>query len=166
LKPFDLIPIEFQKILKTLEEQDQRERNENLKRSLRLRQIPRVTGEFLIQFLLIHAPSFSEEFVGIEIGTSGGYSTLWQGLALHNLGYGQLVSLDNDPRNAEKEDYCDYYNKLVTGGLLVSGGVLVADNVISHAEDLEQFIRIMHKDTRVTSITIPVGKGLAVIRRL
>jgi predicted O-methyltransferase YrrM len=206
LKPFDLIPIEFQKTLQILEERDQRERRENLKRSLRLRQIPRETGEFLFQFLLIHVPRYSKDFTGIEIGTSGGYSALWQSLALFNIGYGQLISIDNDPvkykqasenlnrspikehvkliqadakeylknyngkeiqymfLDAEKEDYCTYYAILKDQMQLSSGAILIADNIISHEDELADFISIIQSDDKVSSIIISVGKGLAVVR--
>lgn len=206
MKPFDLIPIELQKVLNTLEEQDQRERRENLQRTLRLRQIPRETGEFLFQFLLIHVPGYSKDFTGIEIGTSGGYSALWQSLALFNIGYGQLISIDNDPvkykqasenlnrspikehvkliqadakeylknyngkeiqymfLDAEKEDYCTYYAILKDQMQLSSGAILIADNVISHEDELADFISIIQSDDKVSSIIISVGKGLAVVR--
>ena len=96
MQPFDLFPTSLQKILVKLEDQDRKEREAKLDRMQRLRQIPRETGEFLFQFLTTFTPQFSN-FVGLEIGTSGGYSTLWQGMALVTNGHGKLISLDNDP---------------------------------------------------------------------
>ncbi|MFW9777895.1 MAG: O-methyltransferase [Candidatus Heimdallarchaeota archaeon] len=95
--PFDLLDPLLQERIVVLENQDRKEREGHVERRVRLRQIPRKTGEFLYQYLLSHAGGYPE-FLGVEIGTSGGYSTLWQGAALHKLGFGTLISLDNDPR--------------------------------------------------------------------
>ncbi len=188
-----------------LEDQDKKEREKKIGRALRLRQIPRETGEFLHQFLLVHLQAFPSEFIGLEIGTSGGYSTIWQGLALKTMGRGKLISLDIDPRkyeiaekniqdaqvdrfvelyltdakkyikncpydklqyvflDAEKEDYLDYYNLLKKRGCLVKGSVLIADNVISHEEELKEFLKTISTDSNVSSIIVSIGSGLAII---
>ena len=188
-----------------LEDQDKKEREKKVGRIFRLRQIPRETGEFLHQFLLVHLQAFPSEFIGLEIGTSGGYSTIWQGLALKTMGRGKLISLDIDPikyeiaekniqdaqvdrfvepyltdakkyiRNcpydklqyvfldAEKEDYLDYYNLLKKRGCLVKGSVLIADNVISHEEELKEFLNSISADSDVSSIIVSIGSGLAII---
>ena len=202
MQPFDLFPTSLQKILVKLEDQDRKEREAKLDRMQRLRQIPRETGEFLFQFLTTFTPQFPE-FTGIEIGTSGGYSTLWQGLALVTNGHGKLISLDNDPTkyrlasenikstdvskyveliqgdakdylkksnerfsyvfmDCEKEDYVYFYNSFIDR--LTRGAVLIADNVISHAYHLQDFIDQINNDSRVSSVILPIGSGLAFLR--
>jgi caffeoyl-CoA O-methyltransferase len=66
--------------MQELEETDARERADNTLRQLRLRQIPPETGKFLA-LLAANTP----EGAMIEIGTSGGYSTLWLSLACEQL---------------------------------------------------------------------------------
>ncbi|MFX0211453.1 MAG: O-methyltransferase [Candidatus Hodarchaeota archaeon] len=204
MKPFDLFPSSLQKILIKLEERDKKEREAGLGRFQRLRQIPRETGEFLFQFLTVFSLQFPE-FVGLEIGTSGGYSTLWQGMALAINDLGRLISLDHDPKkyqlasenisssevgkyvtliqgdakkyltksrkrfnyvfmDCKKEDYVYFFNYFITR--LTSGSVLIADNVISHADDMPDFIEQIKNHTRVSSIILPIGSGLAFIRWL
>ena len=62
-----------------LEQIDSRDREDRTSHLERLRQVPRETGKF-IALLLACAP----EGTCIEIGTSGGYSTLWLALACKN----------------------------------------------------------------------------------
>ncbi len=203
LKPFDLFNSQIQHVLMKLEDQDKKEREKNVSRTLRLRQIPRETGEFLHQFLLVHLQAFPSEFIGLEIGTSGGYSTIWQGLALKTIGRGKLISLDIDPKkyeiakkniqdaqvdrfvepyladakkyirncpydklqyvflDAEKKDYVEYYELLKR--YFVKGSVLIADNVISHEEELQEFLKKISTDSNVSSIIVSIGSGLAII---
>lgn len=203
MQPFDLFPVSLQKILVKLEERDRKERKAGLDQFQRLRQIPRETGEFLFQFLTVFTTKFPD-FMGLEIGMSGGYSTLWQGMALVTNGHGKLISLDNDPTkyqlasenikstevskyveliqgdakdylkksnerfsyvfmDCEKEDYAYFYNSLIVDRL-TRGAVLIADNVISHAYHLQDFIDRINNDSRVSSVILPVGSGLAFIR--
>jgi predicted O-methyltransferase YrrM len=187
--------------------QDKTERASNLDQSIRLRQVPRETGEFFYMFLTIHAPKFGSHFLGLEIGSSGGYSAIWQGLALQKIGHGRLISLDIDPhkiqvaqenineagtaeriqlevadakdylRNSpfdkfqyvfmdcEKEDYLFYYDLLVEKWLQ-RDSIVIADNVISHAEELAGFLNRVESDGRVAGVIMPIGKGLSLIRRL
>ena len=203
MKPFDLLPSPVQNILIRLEEKDRKERDAGLDRLKRLRQIPRETGEFLFQFLMSFSRQFPD-FLGLEIGTSGGYSTLWQGMALVRNGQGKLISLDLDPKkyqlasqnitstgvsqfvelihgdakdylketrnqfnyvfmDCEKEDYLYFFKQLVNR---LTHGVLIADNVISHADDVQEFIELVNSDSRVSSIILPIGKGLALVQWL
>ncbi len=206
MQPFEFLNSEIKEVLMNLEAQDQKERAAELDVLSRLRQIPRETGEFLFQFLLVHAHTISSEFIGLEIGTSGGYSTIWQGLALKKIRRGKLISLDNDPKkydfakeniknaliddyvdliledaknyinnwphkdlhyiflDAEKEDYSIYYNLLKENGYLTSGVVLIADNTISHKEYLEDFLTNISGDSDVSSIVVPIGSGLTILR--
>jgi len=189
-----------QEILIKLEEKDKKERKAGIDRLLRLRQIPRETGEFLFQFLLTY--SQIPDFLGLEIGTSGGYSTIWQGRALVKSGQGKLISLDHDPKkyqlasqnitstgvsqfvelihedakdylkktrnqfnyvfmDCEKEDYLYFFEFLVNR--LTRGSVLIADNVISHVDNMQEFIELINSDSRVSSIILPIGSGLALV---
>ncbi len=62
--------------------------------------------------------------------------------------------------DAEKEMYGEFYE--LVAPKLVPGGLLVADNVISHAEDLEDFIEMARQDVSMDAAILPVGKGLLV----
>jgi caffeoyl-CoA O-methyltransferase len=66
--------------------------------------------------------------------------------------------------DAEKEIYADCYEKIVPN--LVSGGLLVADNVISHAEELRPFVERALNDPRVDAVVVPIGKGELVCRKI
>lgn len=193
----------MQEVLIELEEKDKKEREVGLDRIQRLRQIPRETGEFLFQFLITY--SQIPDFLGLEIGTSGGYSTIWQGMALLKNGQGKLISLDHDLKkykfasqnitstgvsqfvelihkdakhylketqhqfdyvfmDCEKEDYLYFFEFLINR--LTRGSVLIADNVISHADNIQEFIDLINSDSRVSTIILPIGKGLALIQWL
>ena len=45
------------------------------------------------------------------------------------------------------------------------GGLVVADNVVSHAEDLTVYIEAVRADGRYDSVTIPIGLGLEISYR-
>jgi predicted O-methyltransferase YrrM len=62
--------------------------------------------------------------------------------------------------DCEKEMYGELYKEIVP--LLAPGGMLVADNVISHKEDLADFVNTARKDKNVDAVVLPVGKGLLV----
>lgn len=66
--------------------------------------------------------------------------------------------------DAEKEHYADCYDLIVPR--LVPGGILIADNVVSHANDLQSFIDKAESDPRVDSVVVPIGKGELVCRRV
>lgn len=207
MRPFDLLPSSTQKVLAGLEKQDKAERSSNLDQSVRLRQVPRETGEFLFMFLTIYVPKFAPHFLGLEIGSSGGYSAIWQGQALQKIGHGKLISLDIDPyknrlaqenineadiaehiqlevadakdylrgspsdkfqyvfMDCEKEDYLLFYDLLVKKWLQ-RDSIVIADNVISHAEELADFLNRVKSDNRATGVIVPIGKGLSLIHRL
>ncbi len=42
---------------------------------------------------------------------------------------------------------------------LPAGGLLVADNLISHADDLAQFRRRAESDPRLAAVIVPIGRG-------
>ena len=63
--------------------------------------------------------------------------------------------------DAEKEDYSTYYRLL--DRKVHPGTVLIADNVISHANDMEDFLKAITRDPMVITYILPVGKGLAIV---
>ena len=65
--------------------------------------------------------------------------------------------------DAEKEHYLDCYEAVVPN--LLPGGLLVADNVISHREELEPFVARALDDSRVDACVVPIGRGELVCRR-
>ena len=163
----------------------------------RLRQIPPETGK-LLALLAAGAPPG----LVLEIGTSGGYSSLWLALACRARG-DRLISFEEDASKValarqnfhlagveeliqvvqgnaldllphypgvafcfldiEKDVYTACYQSVVPN--LVPGGLLCADNVISHAEELEQFLEGVDADPRLDALVVPVGKGVLVCRR-
>jgi predicted O-methyltransferase YrrM len=82
-------------VLARLEAEDAKEREEGVSRELRARQVARTTGQFL--FALV-APQWDCEV--LEIGGSRGYSSIWFGAGVRNLG-GRVLSLEADPAKAE-----------------------------------------------------------------
>jgi len=82
--------------------------------------------------------------------------TLRHGRALQVLaqlepGY-DLIFLD-----ADRSSYLDYLETLLR--LVRPGGLMVTDNVTSHAHQLTDFLARLESDTRVDSVTIPIGNG-------
>ena len=64
-----------------------------------------------------------------------------------------LVFLD-----AEKEDYEALFG--LARALLEVGGLVVADNVLSHADPLAHYSRARQNDPSLSSITLPLDRGL------
>jgi predicted O-methyltransferase YrrM len=64
-----------------------------------------------------------------------------------------LVFLD-----AEKEDYEPLFG--LARPLLEVGGLVVADNVLSHDDLLEQYSRARQDDPSLSSVTLPLDRGL------
>ena len=60
--------------------------------------------------------------------------------------------------DAEKEDYKEYYTQVIPR--MVQGGIFLADNVISHYEDVKPMLDIALQDPRVDSLIVPIGKGI------
>jgi predicted O-methyltransferase YrrM len=78
-------------VLARLEEEDRRERSQNVPREQRARQVTRTTGRFLFAFV---APQTDCEV--LEVGASRGYSTIWLAAGVRYLG-GRVLSLEHDP---------------------------------------------------------------------
>lgn len=195
---FHKIPKAIEERMHYLESLDKKDRLEEKSPLQRLRQIPPETGKF-IALLAATAP----EGTYLEIGTSGGYSTLWLALACKELGR-KLVTFElleekaqlaketfkaagveeviqlitGDAReylhtyrnvsfcflDAEKEAYYECYEKVVPN--LVSGGLLVADNAISHKDELKAMLKRALNDQRVDALIVPIGRGELVCRKL
>ena len=196
---FHNIPDRVLKRMRYLERLDAEHRRQSAKFHFdRLRQVPPATGKFLA-LLAASAP----EGTYLELGTSGGYSSLWLSLAARAAGRKlvtfeiseskaalaretlaaagiedvvQLVAgdaLKHLPRykkiafcflDLEKPLYTKCYEAVVPK--MVAGGLLVADNVISHRDDVAPFLRRALRDKRVDAQIIPVGSGLLVARRV
>jgi predicted O-methyltransferase YrrM len=65
--------------------------------------------------------------------------------------------------DAEKEVYESCYEAIVPK--LVPGGILIADNAISHMEDLSGMIERALADPRVDAMIVPIGTGELVCRK-
>jgi caffeoyl-CoA O-methyltransferase len=183
--------------MRELEEIDTRDRVDGTPTARRMRQIPPETGRF-IALLAAAAPDGEH----IEIGTSAGYSTLWQSLAARLRGrkittfepsalkirlaretfrlagveeWVDLVQADARQRldrferiafcflDAEKDIYRECYDLIIPR--LVPGGLLVADNIISHNDELQALVEYTAADKRVDSLVVPIAKGELVCRK-
>jgi predicted O-methyltransferase YrrM len=105
-------------VLRRLEEEDRREREQGLPAAVRSRAVAPTTGAFLYS---ICAPQTDCEV--LEIGSSRGYSTLWLAAGVRIFG-GRVVSLESDPakidawrRNIEEAGLADWA-ELVEGDAL------------------------------------------------
>ena len=65
--------------------------------------------------------------------------------------------------DVEKDIYGECYELVVPR--LAPGGFFVADNAISHQEELGDFVQQVRSDTRVDALIVPIGKGLLVCRK-
>ena len=192
----------FHNIPKTIEERmrylQSLDKEERLAGKPMLRQIPPETGKF-IAMLAASAPKGTY----LEIGTSGGYSTLWLALTCRELGR-KLITFEileekvelaketfkkagvedvvelvqGDARDlldkyknvsfcfldAEKDQYLDCYEKVVPN--MVQGGLLVADNVLSHKDQLKSMVDRALNDQRVDALVVPIERGELVCRRI
>lgn len=70
----------------------------------------------------------------------------------HNI---DLVFMDQ-----EKEDYIRHFDKIFPN--VRDGGVFVADNIISHFEELRMYIDHVRDHPMCNSLLLPVGKGLEI----
>jgi predicted O-methyltransferase YrrM len=187
-----MIDLAARSILDRLEKRDALEREQGVARPERLRQITPDVGRFLHTLVLATRPRSI-----VEIGTSGGYSTIWLGTAaravastfttlelhtvkiqlarqnLREAGLEGAVTLAEGDAfaylrhrqepvdfvflDAEKEDYLAFLELIVP--LLPVGGLLVADNLISHAEDLAAFRERALSDERLSAVVVPIGRG-------
>ena len=184
--------------LDELEKRDAADRTDGTPHMLRLRQIPKETGQFLA-LSCANAPKGKV----LEIGTSAGYSSLWLILACIERGDHlttfevlpekvllaretfQITEVEDhvnlihgDARqllknyadiafcflDAEKDVYMDCYEQLMPK--LLPGGIIIADNLISHAKDLQSFKDHVMQDPNVDAVLVPIGKGELFIRKI
>ena len=82
--------------------------------------------------------------------------TIREGVALETLptldGPFDLIFLD-----ADRPSYLAYLDRLLP--LLEVGGLLVTDNVVSHADEVAEFLARLKQDPDLDSVTVPVGNG-------
>jgi predicted O-methyltransferase YrrM len=188
----DVVPELVRGVMRRLEAADAADRVDGTAREQRLRAVRPEVGEFLLTLALATG---AREIV--EIGTSGGYSTLWLAVAAQR-NDGRVVTFEVDPAkvamatetfaeaemeavvslraesafdglgrlerpadlvflDAEKEDYEAFLAPAVA--VLRSGGLLVADNLTSHARDLEGFRRAALGHPELAGVVVPVGRG-------
>jgi predicted O-methyltransferase YrrM len=65
--------------------------------------------------------------------------------------------------DAEKEVYADCYELVVPR--LVRGGLLLADNVLSHQEELAPVVERALSEPMLASVVVPIGKGVLLCRK-
>ncbi len=185
-------------VLRRLEEEDRRDREDGTPQSRRLRSVSPEVWQFL--HLLVKIAGARRI---LEVGTSGGYSTIALASAARETG-GRVTTLEIDPakieragRNLaeaqvddlvtiregdalqalpgldgpfdiifldfEKELYLEALNPIVE--LLRPGGLLVADNLLSHAEDLASFRQAAESHPQLECLLIPLPRGELLCRK-
>lgn len=87
-------------VLRRLEERDTLERREGTERSVRLRQVTPDVGLFLHTLVLAAQPQSI-----VEVGTSGGYSTIWLATAARAVGT-TVTTLEIDPAKVRTATTC------------------------------------------------------------
>lgn len=90
-----IVPPSVQAVMGELEAVDRADRIGGTPKSRRLRAIPPEVGQFLLTLALA-----VEARTILEVGTSGGYSTLWLGVGARRHG-GRVVSFEIDPTKVE-----------------------------------------------------------------
>ncbi|OGO50777.1 MAG: hypothetical protein A2148_03550 [Chloroflexi bacterium RBG_16_68_14] len=185
-------------VLRRLEEEDRRDRADGTPRERRLRSVTPEVGAFLNLLVKIAGARRI-----LEVGTSGGYSTVWLATAAGETG-GHVTTLEIDPAkierarrslsdagmddlvtivegdgrqtlatldgpfdlaflDTEKELYLDFLEPLVR--LLRPGGLLVADNLLSHADDLAGFREAAESHPELECVLIPIPRGELLCRK-
>lgn len=91
----DVVPASTRALMRVLEERDAQDRVDGTPRSERLRAVRPEVGEFLCTLALA-----TDARTVVEIGTSGGYSTLWLAVAARRNG-GGVTTFEIDPAKVE-----------------------------------------------------------------
>jgi predicted O-methyltransferase YrrM len=65
-----------------------------------------------------------------------------------------LIFLD-----ADRPNYLAYLDRMLPR--LRPGGLLVTDNVVSHAEEVGEFLRALERDPGLDTVIVPIGNGQA-----
>jgi caffeoyl-CoA O-methyltransferase len=185
-------------VLGRLHDEDSHDRVDGTPRSHRLRAVTPEVGRFL--HLLVKLTAAQRI---LEVGMSGGCSTIWLATAARETG-GRVTTLELDPGkierarqnlalsgvddivtivdgdaretlgtlqgpfdfaflDAEKELYLEFLQPLVT--LLRPGGVLVADNVLSHTEELASFRKAAESHPDLDCVLVPIPRGELLCRK-
>jgi predicted O-methyltransferase YrrM len=79
------------------------------------------------------------------------------------LGDAADASLDMIFLDAERPAYCGYWPHLLR--VLRPGGLLVVDNVLSHADEVQTFRKLVQDEDRVTEAVVPIGAGALLVVR-
>ena len=121
-------------VLARLEAEDAEERAAGLPPEQRSRQVAQTTGQFLFAIV---APQWDCEV--LEIGGSRGYSSIWLGAGVRNLG-GRVLSLESDPAKA------DAWRKNVTDAGLEETVELIEGDAFKTLAELEDVFDICFLD--------------------
>lgn len=199
MDPFQLLDERVARVVAELEENDRREREQNLPPERRARSLHPQSARFLHQLVAV-----GKYRRLLEIGASVGYSTLWLAEAAHRNGgtlvtceievaraeinkvnvrraglHGVVSYLIGDARqtvaehpgpfdfvliDANKPDYITYFELLLPK--MLPNGIIVADNVLSHAQALQNYLRLVKEHPLYESVTVPIGRGLEISRRI
>jgi len=150
--------------------------------------IPRETGIFLHLLVKIMKPKKI-----LEVGTSNGYSTIWLGREgnkvitveenkikarmakknFENAGLKNIKLVEGDALkvleklkekfdfvfiDARKKDYLKYLKKINVKG------IVIADNILSHKEDLVDYVGYVRKNYDSSLIEIGTGVEVSIVR--
>ncbi len=185
----------IQDVLEKLEKEDSEQREKNLPKEVRNRSLTRDSGKFLAMLCrMVNAKIIVE--IGTSVGYStiwlamaakstGGMVITYdidpkkvekardnlQEAKLDGVVTFILGDVSDLPEtinlaffDQEKKDYLRHFKLLFPH--IRKGGVIVADNVISHQEELQDYIGHVRSRPECNSIQIPLGKGLEVTYRL
>jgi len=156
-----------------LESLDSKDRVDGTPRMERLRQIPPITGKFLA-ILAASAP----EGQFLEIGTSGGYSTMWIALACIERGIKiKTFEILEEKIKLAKETF--QVSKMANHVQLVEGDArdflkeeknisfcfLDAEKEVYDECYLKPMIEKALSDERVDALIVPIGKGELLCRK-
>ena len=85
------------------------------------------------------------------------------------LAEGEAGAFDFAFIDAEKSEYADYYDRLLTllrpGGLILIDNVLWSGRVADHTVAIRAFNEKLHVDERVSLSMLPVADGLTLARK-
>lgn len=74
----------------------------------------------------------------------------------------QNASFDLILLDAERDAYVEYWQYLAQL-IRNHGGVLIVDNVLSHADEVKEFIQLIQNDSNYMHTTLNVGAGLLIV---
>jgi predicted O-methyltransferase YrrM len=114
-----------------------------------------ITFELLAAKVLLARETFARAGVGDVV-------ELCEGDAIAGLNAIDAVSFAF--LDAEKDVYLSCWK--VLSGRLVPGALILADNVISHRDEMTDFLAAVAADPRVDAVVVPIGMGVLLARRL